>query len=234
MTLLRGKRALVTGGTRGIGFAIAERLRHDGASVFITGTKASTAENYFAVDFAHETQLSDFTSHVRDLRLDILINNAGITAVGDFHLITKAQFDAVEQVNVRAPFLLSQSVLPSMRENNWGRIVNISSIFGIIGRDQRAPYCMSKFAIDGMTAALSAEVAQYGVLVNSVCPGFIDTELTRSVLSAPEIEELVAKVPSRRLGRPDEVAALVSWLAGPENTFISGQHIAIDGGYTRV
>ncbi len=121
-----------------------------------------------------------------------------------------------------------------MRERKWGRIINISSIWGKISKAYRAPYSASKFAIDGLTVAISAEVAEDGVLVNSVAPGFIDTELTRSILGVDGVNELALQVPAKRVGTTKEVAKFVAWLAGPDNTYISGQNIAIDGGFTRV
>jgi len=121
-----------------------------------------------------------------------------------------------------------------MKERQWGRIVTISSIWGKISRAQRASYSTSKFAVDGMTAALAAEVASYNILANCVAPGFIDTELTRQVLGEAGIKSLVESVPCRRLGKPEEIGAFIAWLVGPENTYMSGQNIAIDGGFTRV
>ncbi len=141
---------------------------------------------------------------------------------------------AVQQVNVIAPFVLSQVVLPNMRKKKWGRIVNISSIWGKISKAYRAPYSASKFAIDGLTVAISAEVASDNVLVNSVAPGFIDTELTRGILGIDGMKKLANQVPIQRVGTTEEVAKFVAWLAGPDNTYISGQNIAIDGGFTRV
>jgi len=131
-------------------------------------------------------------------------------------------------------FVFCQAVLPGMKEKGWGRIVNISSIFGKLARSQRASYCTSKFALDGMTAALAAEVAEFNILANCVAPGYIETDLTRNVLGEKGMEELIPKIPMKRLGTPEEIAKFVTWLAGPENTYISGQNIAIDGGYTRV
>jgi 3-oxoacyl-[acyl-carrier protein] reductase len=121
-----------------------------------------------------------------------------------------------------------------MRKNQWGRIINISSIFGVVSKEFRAPYSMSKFGLDGMTAALAAEVAADGILANCVAPGFIDTELTRSVLGESGIAAITAGIPIGRLGQPEEIAALVAWLVSPENTYISGQNIVIDGGFSRV
>jgi len=137
-------------------------------------------------------------------------------------------------VNLRTPFQLCQAVIPYMKENNWGRIVNLTSIFGNISKEYRASYSSSKFGLDGMTAALSAEVSEFGILANSAGPGFIDTELTRSVLGDRGIAEIKKGIPMKRLGRIDEIASLVSWLVSKENTYISGQNIMIDGGFSRV
>lgn len=121
-----------------------------------------------------------------------------------------------------------------MKRKGWGRIVNVSSIWGKISMAHRASYSASKFAVDGMTVALAAEHAADGIVANSIAPGFIDTDLTRRMLGKAGIQALVSKVPANRLGRVEEIARLVLWLASDENTFISGQNIAIDGGFTRV
>ena len=238
---LSGKVAVVTGGTRGIGRAIAEKLASQGAKVTITGRGDSLSKDinssvfgFLAVDFLEDSQVAAAVAQIEKLEPDILVNNAGITAVGGIAELDLCAYSRVEKVNIRAPFILSRAVIPTMTKRKWGRIINISSIFGVIGRDNRSPYCVTKFGLNGMTVALSAEVAQFGVLVNSVCPGFINTELTASVLSEVELNDLISKVPARRLGTPIEVAELVGWLSGPSNTFVSGQSIVIDGGYTCV
>ncbi|MBX7136631.1 MAG: SDR family oxidoreductase [Oligoflexia bacterium] len=233
MDKISRRKALVTGGTRGIGSAIAERLEADGVEVVRLG-RASHGTSAVGFDLSKEQELSSACEYVREGRFDILINNAGITAVGAIEELSSDQMRLVQQVNAIAPFELCRAATPAMVERRWGRIVNISSVFGLVGRDNRTPYVMSKFSLNGLTAGLAAEVARFGVLVNSVCPGFIDTELTRSVLSPAEMEQLVARVPARRLGTPVEVAAFVAWLAGPQNSFISGQSIAIDGGFSSV
>ena len=238
MGSLSGRKALVTGGTRGIGRAIAERLRADGADVEITGTKpggtAPEGCGYVAADFSDPRQLDALAAHIDEARYDILVNNAGINKIAPFAEIETSDFEAIHRVNVLAPMVLCRAALPAMRKQGWGRIANISSIWGKISKEFRAPYSTSKFGLDGMTAALAAEVAKDGILANCVAPGFIDTELTRRVLGPEGIADLTAKVPVQRLGRPEEIAAFVTWLCGPENTYISGQNIAIDGGFTRV
>lgn len=238
MKIFANKTALVTGGTRGIGRAIARRLEADGAAVWITGVASRQPEGkgptYWRIDLSRRSSVEQFAAKVEQTGFDILINNAGINTNNPFSLIRPSDYDDIQEVNLRSVFRLCQAVLPSMRVRRWGRIVNIASIFSTISMEHRAAYSASKFGLDGLTTALAAEVAADGILANCVSPGFIETDLTRKNLGEDGIRELIARVPIRRLGQPDEVAALVAWLAGPENTFISGQNIVIDGGFTRV
>jgi 3-oxoacyl-[acyl-carrier protein] reductase len=238
MTQLAGRAALVTGGTRGIGEAIARRLVAAGAAVLVTGTRAGGVPpsgcSYRAINFEDAAATETFAGEAAEMGFDILINNAGINVISPFDRIDPKDFDRIHQVNVRAPFLLCRMLIPGMRSRGWGRIVNISSIFGKVSREFRAAYSTSKFGLDGMTAALAAEVAADGILANCVAPGFIDTDLTRRILGEKGVTELVSRIPVKRLGTAEEIAAFVVWLAGPENTYISGQNIAIDGGFTRV
>lgn len=229
---------MVTGATRGIGGAIAARLLRDGATVVATGTGPDGTPpdgcDYRAVDFGDGAATRAFAEEVSHLEIDILVNNAGVNKISPFADIDPEDFERLQRVNVTAPFYLCRAVVTGMRDRGWGRIVNISSIWGKISKEHRGPYSTSKFAIDGMTAALAAEVAKHGILANCVAPGFIETELTRQTLGEAGMAEMANRVPAQRLGRPEEVAALVAWLAGPENTYVSGQNIAIDGGFTRV
>jgi 3-oxoacyl-[acyl-carrier protein] reductase len=235
---LSGRKAVVTGGTQGIGAAIAARLVGDGASVVVTGRspagEAPSGCTYRGVDFSDRQATDLFAAELADGDLDILINNAGINAIAPFERIDPADFDRIQEVNLRAPFLACRAVVPRMRQRRWGRIVNIASIFSIVSKEQRGAYSASKFALDGMTAALAAEVAADGILANCVSPGFIGTELTRRILGEEGMVEMAARIPMRRLGTPEEVAALVAWLASPENSYVSGQNIVIDGGFSRV
>jgi len=164
----------------------------------------------------------------------VTVNCAGINRISPFAEIEPADFEEIQQINVTAPFRVCRAAVPHMKEVGWGRIVNIASVWSKVGKEFRASYATSKFGLVGMTAALAAEVAEFGILANCVSPGVIETEMTRSVLDDVQIEGLLQTVPARRLGTPEEVAEFVFWLGGPRNTFICGQNIAIDGGMTRV
>jgi len=230
--------AVVTGATRGIGRAIAERLLKDGIEVIVTGTGKDadhpTGSYYCQVDFLNDSSTKTFVEYLKQKPIDILINNAGINKIDEFESIEIDEFDKIQKVNLKTPFLLCQAVIPWMKKNQWGRIVNITSIWGEITKEYRAAYSSSKFGLDGMTAALAAEVAPMGILANSVGPGFIDTDLTRKVLGEKGVKEVQNTIPIKRLGEPSEVAAFVSWLVSEVNTYISGQNIMIDGGFSRV
>ncbi len=233
---LEGRRALVTGGTRGIGRAIAELLASEGADVTITGREGSAVANvsFRKVDFSDRPTAETFANVISTERWDILVNCAGINRIAAFADIKTSDFDEILEVNVRSPMLLCRAVIGGMCDRRWGRIVNLSSVFGVVSRAQRGSYSASKFALDGMTAALAAEVVASGVVANCVAPGFIDTELTRSTLGSEGMATVAGQIPAGRMGTAEEVAALILWLVGPENTYVSGQSIVIDGGFSRV
>lgn len=241
---LCGQRALVTGGTRGIGAAIVEVLAEAGADVIATGRSPSLVGTknepdlarrrtvrYEVCDFLDQAATEAFAVRMGGAGLSILINNAGINRIALAGDVDMRDWDAVQRVNLRAPMLLMRAVAPGMAERGYGRIVNVSSIFGHVSRSKRVSYSTSKAGLLGMTRAVALDYASRNVLVNTVAPGFVDTELTRSILSESERAELTRAVPVGRFGHEREIALLVAFLASPLNGYVTGQSVIADGGY---
>lgn len=238
MALFEGKTVFVSGATRGIGASIAAIFIENGATVYGSATQISTIENrglagVFPADFTNREDIEKCAEYIRTIHPDILVNNAGINNPSSFEQINHDEFLKIQQVNVFAPMALCQAAIPSMVNSGWGRIVNISSAWSKKGKEQRAPYSSSKFAIDGLTLSLAIEYAKSGILANCVAPGFVDTEMTRRILGDIGIEKILQNVPIGRLAQPEEIAQVVLWLASPQNTYITGQNIFVDGGFTR-
>lgn len=239
---LSGRRALVTGGTRGIGAAIARSLAAAGARVVATGSSAESLARAAvgeppgvelrAVDLADAAATEAFAGAMAELGFDVLVNNAGINKIALAGDLALADWDRIQAVNVRAPMVLCRALVRGMAERGYGRIVNISSVFGDVSRSQRAAYTASKYALRGLTRTLALDYASRGVLVNAVAPGFIDTELTRTVLGEAGMRAMAERVPMGRLGTVDEIARVVTFLASEANGYLTGQHVVVDGGFT--
>ena len=232
------KVVMVTGGSGGLGFSIAKKFIDYNAKVFVTSTtkkkECPSGGHLINCNFLEDDNFESFLSTLDSLKIDILVNNAGINKINEFEKISYNDFKEIQIVNTNAPFRITQKVIKNMKEKNWGRIINISSIFGKVSKKYRASYSASKFAIDGITAALAAEVAEYNILVNTVSPGFFETQLTKSILGIKGMREVSSILPIKRLGKPEELSNLILWLSSEYNTYISGQNIIIDGGFTRV
>lgn len=237
-----GKVALVTGGTRGIGRQIADDLLKLGADVYVTGSSASPpqdlvvgVERYIGVDFTSRADTERFLGVVERLkRVDVCINNAGINRINPIDETLVEDWDAISAVNLDTPFLVTRSVSRIMKTNCYGRIVNVSSIFGVISKAKRALYSMSKFGLRGLTVSSAIDLAPYNILVNTVSPGFVMTELTQRILSSVEMERVAEDVPMGRFAQPEEISRAVLFLASDLNTYITGQNLIIDGGFVNV
>ena len=230
-------KALVTGSTRGIGLSIGESLLESNINVISTGTGESPYSKefeYYPIDFNDQGALKEFLEFIKKSQLDILINNAGINKIDRFEDIEIEDFNKIINVNLTVPFQICQAVIPYMKKQRWGRIVNIASIWSKISREHRASYSSSKFGLEGMTLALSAELSKYGILANCVSPGFTKTDLTERILGVKEMDKVAKSIPVGRLGETDEIAKLVNWLVSDSNTYLTGQNIMIDGGFSSV
>lgn len=228
--------ALVTGGTRGIGAAIAHALLDGGAAVTVTGTSSERpaalahAFEYLPLDLAQPLDAST-RAHVETAGFDICVNNAGINHVADIRDQAPEDVERVLRVNLVGPTVVTGAVGRGMAARGYGRIVNIGSIYGSISRAGRAPYSASKSGVVGLTRAAALDLAPHGVLVNAVCPGFVDTELTRRVLGADGMEAAAATVPLGRLAQVSDIVPVVLFLASSLNSYITGQEVIVDGGH---
>jgi NAD(P)-dependent dehydrogenase (short-subunit alcohol dehydrogenase family) len=238
-----GKVALITGAARGLGRATAVRLLERGASVAINVRDTERAEavarelgeRAFAVpgDVADAAMVREIVDRTLDRggRLDILINNAALALSTRFERISEEEWRRAMDVNVTAPFLLIRAVLPAMKAAGGGRIINISSTAGkSVSTLGGAHYTTSKAALLGLTRAAAKELGPYEITVNAVCPGLIDTELTRENASPADLEAYARSFPIQRLGQPVEVADLICFLASDQAGYITGASLDINGG----
>jgi 3-oxoacyl-[acyl-carrier protein] reductase len=239
MINFKGKVALVTGGTRGIGKATCDLLSYSGCEVMATGTKPikcgknARGVTYFQLDFLDKRSTDNFITMLSTIqKIDILINNAGINIIEPIYKIDEESWDKVLKVNLTGPMLIANKVSSIMKKRKKGRILNVSSIFGLISRNGRDSYSASKAGLIGLTRAMALDLAPHNILVNALCPGFTATELTKSMLSPSEIRSLAQDVPLSRFAAADEIAIAACFLCSELNTYMTGQTIVVDGGYT--
>ncbi len=243
---LTGKTALVTGASGGIGGAIAKALHAQGAAVVLSGTRVEALEalknELGARAFIVQANLSDPASvealpkaaeGAAGAGIDILVNNAGITKDNLFLRMKDEEWDQVIAVNLTAAFRLSRGVLRGMMKKRWGRIIQISSVVGATGNPGQGNYAAAKAGLVGMTKSLAAEVASRNITVNAVAPGFIQTAMT-DVLTDQQKEMISQRIPAGRMGRPEEIAAAVTYLASEEGAYVTGETIHVNGGMAMI
>jgi 3-oxoacyl-[acyl-carrier protein] reductase len=240
---LKDKVAIVTGGTRGIGRAIVFELIYQGAKVVFTYLKSDEAAGIVLDEIKElKGQAEAIKQDVRDLeaatkvaqetiekfgRIDILINNAGITKDKALMMMAEEDWDEVIKTNLTGYFNMARACIVSMLKQKSGNIVNISSVSGVVGRARQVNYSASKAGIIGLTKSLAKEVAGYGIRVNAIAPGFIETDMVSELKNK---EDLVKTIPLSRFGKPEEIAKTVSFLVSDRAGYITGQLIKIDGG----
>ena len=249
---LHGKRALVTGGGAGLGRQLTQALAEAGASIVICGRRRepldSTAKSMRERGYVVSTIEADVTSEgdLERLRkgcgpIDILVNNAGYAIRCPWQDVSLTQWREVMSVNVEAPFRMAQIFVPAMVERGWGRVINVSSIYGVVAGDpslygdwgvDMASYFASKHALIGLTKHLAVMVGGTGVTVNALCPGPFPNTEANAVDAEPLLRGLIARTPVKRLGNDYDLRAAVVYLASPGSSYYSGQNLIVDGGWT--
>ncbi|MET3130907.1 glucose 1-dehydrogenase [Oxalobacteraceae bacterium GrIS 1.11] len=237
------KVAIVTGATQGIGLACARRLILEGASVMLVDIQPEGAEaaaalgdkaRFFAADVSQKTDVDAMVAKTLALfgRIDILINNAGVTHAADFLDLSEDDFDRVIRINLKSMFLCGQAAARAMVKQQSGCIINMSSVNAELAIPNQVPYVVSKGGINQLTKVMALNLAPYGVRVNGIGPGTILTELAKkAVLSSPEARHtILSRTPLGRCGEPEEVAAIAAFLASDDASYMTGQTLYVDGG----
>lgn len=224
MTTETGRTALITGGARGIGAAIATRLRAAGHTVL--------APTRGELDLAVPDSIDAFLGRQRGAEVDILINNAGINVLRPLAEIDGPTWQSMLQVNLTSALRLTQAFAPRMAARGWGRILNVASIFAVVTRERRAAYSMTKAALAALTRTTAVEFGPQGVLVNALAPGYVDTELTRRNNPPEALAAIESGIPLRRMAQPAELAEVAAFLVSAANSYLTGQTIIVDGGFT--
>ena len=248
MGRLEGKVAFITGAASGIGFACAQRFADEGASVagldlrqpaeWEQVEKAAAGARYFTADVRDEaaTCLAVNTTVEAFGRIDILVTAAGVAGGGPVHLLTAEEWDPVQNVNLKGTFLSAKAVLPTMMEQRSGSIITIASVEGIEGGEGASAYNASKGGVILLTKNLAVDYGRVGIRANAICPGFIDTPMLRSVLDGDEMKPYRERIRDQhklgRFGRPEEIAGAAFFLASDDSSFVTGQALAVDGGFT--
>lgn len=242
---LTGKTALITGGTRGIGKSIAQAMHKQGATVIITGRseeKAQAVANEIgsnAIGMAYEAgnveKVSEFAAAVlgKVEKLDILVNNAGITKDTLMMRMSQEDWQQVLDVNLSSNFALTKAFLPHMMKNRVGRVINMTSIVGVMGNAGQANYAASKAGLIGFSKSMAIETAPRGITVNCVAPGFIATEMTDAIPEKAR-EALLTQIPAKKMGQVEDIANTCVFLASDEASYITGQTLHVNGGMLRI
>lgn len=242
---LQGKTALVTGASGGIGGAIAKALHAQGAVVALNGRNVESLEKLAAelkdrcfivagaLDTAEAAEAVIKSAEEKMGQVDILVNNAGLTKDGLFMRMKDEDWQTVQDVNLTAPFRLIRSAIRGMMKRRFGRVINITSVVGVTGNPGQANYCASKAGMIGMTKSMAAEVANRGITLNCIAPGFIATAMT-DALTDEQKSKITANIPTGTMGSPEDIATAVVYLASDEAKYMTGQTLHVNGGMAMI
>ena len=217
-------KALITGASRGIGKVTAQKFINEDYEVY--------APTRSELDLADDISIEKYIEKYKDVKFDVIVNNAGINDINLIENITDNEIENMFQVNLLGPIKLLRGFVNGMKQKNYGRIINIGSIWAVVSKEGRSIYSATKNGIHGITNSLAIELAPYNILVYTVCPGFTLTELTKKNNSEQEIASISKQIPMGRMAEPKEIAEVVYFLGSDFNTYITGQKIVVDGGYS--
>lgn len=219
---MKGRVALITGASKGIGKEIAELFKFSGAKVL--------TPSHSELDLASNSSVESYASSLTG-GIDILVNNAGINLLAGLDELDQEVLKKTLQINLVAPLILTKLLAEKMKSNRYGRIVNISSIWSVVAKEGRLAYTASKSALNGATRTLAVELGEHGILVNTIAPGYVNTELTSQNNSSEQLRLIRNNIPLKRLAEPNEIAQIAAFLCSEKNSYMTGQVLVADGGY---
>ena len=234
----KGKLVLITGGSKGIGKQLVDDFIKLNAKVISTSTQVTKNKNkknlvLENLDFNNSQSINYFINKIKKIKkIDVLINNAGVNKINSINDVNLSDWDKIQNVNIKGPILLTKEISKIMMKKKSGKIVNISSIFGVISKEKRSLYSASKSALLGLTRASALDLAKYNILVNSVSPGFVHTSLTSKILGKKGMKEITKEIPIGRMAKTKDISSLIIYLCSSHNSYITGQNFVIDGGVT--
>ena len=235
----RNKTIIITGGEGGLGKSITKDFLKMGGTVFVTTTKKqllkknNKRKKYMYLDFNNKVSVRKFLEDLKKIKkIDVLINNAGVSKISAINEVDEKFLEEIYKINLKGPILLTKEISKIMMKKKSGKIINISSIFGVVSKQGRSLYSTTKFGLIGLTKSSALDLAKYNILVNSVSPGVINIGMTKKVLNSVQAKKIKQDIPLNRLGKASDVSNIICFLCSNLNNYITGQNFIIDGGYT--
>jgi 3-oxoacyl-[acyl-carrier protein] reductase len=218
------KTLFITGGNRGIGAAVVKHFQDNGYEIIMPSRKE--------MNLLSPESIEDYFKNKKGLAIDCLVNNAGINPLAEIQEVKDGDLMDAVNINLIAPLLITRALIGEMKKKGNGRIVNIGSIWGVVSKEKRIVYSITKNGIHGITNTLAVELGKYNILINTVCPGYVNTEMTKKNVPLKEAKKIYGEIPLGRFAEPEEIAEIVYYLGSENNTYITGQKIVVDGGFT--